>query len=135
MSLDNRSADRESHTHAVGLCCKERIKDSIDYLRIKAGTGIMYCDKKMVLLNRFGRYFEDSRPVDDRAHCFNAIHDQVKDDLLQLYSVPKHQAITSSQRSAQLYTVPLSLDAREYQHFLDSVFDIHPGDIWPVFLD
>ena len=69
------------------------------------------------------------------SHRFDAIHDQVQQNLLQLNSVAQHRSISSGQVGLERDAVAPQLDSGERQHFSYDVVDIEPGQLRTGLLD
>ena len=83
MSLDDRTADRKSHTHPVGLGGVERVEQALTILRAQPRAGVSHGDEDPTRILH-GADEKLSRPVTDAAHRFDSVDDQVEDHLLQL---------------------------------------------------
>lgn len=82
MSLDDRSADRKTHTHAIGLGGEERIEQLFRIPGVNAGPDILHRDDDLI---GFVEPRPDRKcrwPVSDVRHGFDRVHDQIDDDLL-----------------------------------------------------
>ena len=90
MSLDDRAADRQSHAHSFRFGSEEGVEDAVHVRWIESRTDIHDRDQHIARLLELRTNSQYPRPVHDRAHCLDAIHDQVKDDLLQLDPVARH---------------------------------------------
>src|SRR5215831_14207465 len=83
VSFDNRTADRKSHTHSIGLGGVERVEKELKALRAQPWAGISHSDDNTA--NVFDGADEQlSRPFTGAAHRFDGIDDQVEHHLLQL---------------------------------------------------
>src|SRR6266849_3316013 len=89
MSLDDRAADRQSHTHSFGLGGVEGVEDAVHVGWIESRTDICDRDQHVARLLELRSNSQYPRPVHDRAHCLDAIHDQIEDDMLQLDTVAR----------------------------------------------
>ena len=87
MRVYDRAADRKSHPHALRLRCKERFENAVHIFWINAGPAIFGCYDHLFGLAELGTYAEDARAVRQGAHGFGGVHDQIKNDLLQLHAV------------------------------------------------
>src|SRR5882672_2190317 len=126
MGFDDGPTDRESHPDPLGLGCKERLKDLTDLLWIEATTGILNLNQHAVLvLCRLDDQL--SRPIDQGTHRVDAIHDQVDQDLLQLYPVAARTWQVSGKISAQGNTVSGQLIAQEPSDVLNHFIDVQFG--------
>ena len=57
MVFYDRPADRQPHAHALGLCRKERVKDTIQVLRIDPYSGVFHGDQHTVEFVSFSSLF------------------------------------------------------------------------------
>src|ERR1700752_545210 len=86
MSVDDRPANRQPHSHAAGLRGVKSIEHALEMRRIEARPGIAHCHKDAcaVLLGADQQF---SYPCVTRTHCFDRVEEQVQDDLLQLNAI------------------------------------------------
>ena len=47
MIFYDRPADRQPHTHTVGLCRKERVEDAVNVYRIDSRSGVFHRDQQI----------------------------------------------------------------------------------------
>ena len=87
MSFDDRFADRQAHTHPVGLCREEGIKNMLQVHGVKTNTGIRHANDDVASVVGLRPDRQDPRPITDCTHRVDAVHDEVKNDLLQLDSI------------------------------------------------
>jgi hypothetical protein len=80
--LDDRTADRQPHTHAVGLGRVECLEQAAEALRRQSPPGISHPDKYAVSCIACTTDQQLSRPFVHCAHCFNGVDDQVRQHLL-----------------------------------------------------
>jgi hypothetical protein len=86
MAIDDRPADRQAHSNAIGFRGVKGLENALAIFRINAGSRVAHChpDAFVVLLSADPQF---SWPHLNRAHRFNRIQDQVHDDLLQLNTI------------------------------------------------
>src|SRR5882672_12119974 len=87
VSFNDRTADREPHAHAAGFGGEEGVEQPV---RIRGGypdAAIRHTYERSVCLVLTRSDHQFARPIRDRLHCFNAIHHQVNDHLLQLDTI------------------------------------------------
>src|SRR5437879_8154551 len=89
VGIDDRPADRESHTHAAGFGGEEGVEQPVRILGGDPDAAIRYTYKHLVRLVLTRSDHQLARPIRDRLHRFNAIHHQVNDHLLQLDPITK----------------------------------------------
>jgi hypothetical protein len=124
MGMNDRSADRKSHTHAIGLRREEGIENPIGYRRIDSYPRIFDRHQQPVWFGGFRGYGKHLLAVRDRGHGFNRIHDQVQQHLLQMNPVTEDQPIVGARFGAKHNAMPLKLTLREHQHIPDSIIDV-----------
>ena len=132
MRLDDRSADGEPHAHAVGFRREEGLEDAISGRRIHSRTRILDRNKHAARFGTFRRYRQYLRAIHDRAHGFNAVHDQIEHNLLQLNPIPEDHTFASGQIGVKRNMVLSQLAAGERQNFLDGAVDIEAQHFLPV---
>src|SRR5208283_1704085 len=77
MSLKNRAANGESHSHTSGLGGVERVKDLVYCVRGKTYPRVFNRYLHVACIKIAGRDEQFSRPLIYAAHCFDRIHNQV----------------------------------------------------------
>jgi len=98
MGLDDRPADRQPDAHAVGLRREEGVEDAIGSGRIQP-----HAVSSTATSTPARSWFRDivaPSAVRDCAHGFNAVHDQIQHDLLQLDPVSKDGRSPENSRCA-----------------------------------
>ena len=89
--VDDRAADRQAHAHAAGFGGEEGIEQPIGILGGHADTAVAHRDQNLAGLILSRPDHQLARPVRDRLHRFNAVDDEVEDDLLQLDPIGEDQ--------------------------------------------
>src|ERR1700722_1169423 len=84
VSFDDRTADRESHSHATRFGGEEGVEQPFRNLGGYPDAAIRHTDEHLLRLILSGSDHQFARPICDRLHRLNAIHHQVDHDLLQL---------------------------------------------------
>ena len=86
-AFDDRSADREPHTHALGLGGVERVEQTFKTLRVQSRARILHGDEHGArgLLSSADQQLP--RPLGDTAHRLDGVEDQIENYLLQLDSI------------------------------------------------
>jgi hypothetical protein len=97
----DRTADRESHTHAAGFGGEEGAEKPVRILGRNPDAAIRYTYKHVLGLVLAGSDHEFALPIRDGLHCFNAIHHKVDDHLLQLDPIAKDCWQTRRQLGSQ----------------------------------
>jgi hypothetical protein len=87
MSVDDRAADRESHSHTVGLGRIERFEDLLLGLGRETDSRVFHAQPDLVPLSPFRSNQQLSRAIVDCAHCVGSVSKQVQDDLLKLDAI------------------------------------------------
>src|SRR5882672_10819878 len=75
MGIDDRSADRQPHPQAAGLCRVESLEDALETFRVDARPGIAHCDERTICLALFCADQQLSLARFNRAHCFDGVQD------------------------------------------------------------
>ena len=92
MGGDDGPANRKPHPHSAGLRGVERFEHLLELFRINPWAGIAHrhehttAGPALLGLDR-----QLSRPILDRAHCFDSVQDQVHDDLLELNTIAQNR--------------------------------------------
>ena len=87
MGIDYRPANRQSHPHSARFRGVESVENAVEMFRIDARPGIAHCHENAFCPALPGADQQLSRPLINRAHCFDRVQDQVQDDLLQLNTI------------------------------------------------
>ena len=86
MRLYYGMADREPHSDALRFRGKEWLKDAVCQARLDSWSRILNLDRNTIwVLCRPDQNFPP--PICGRTRCFNSVHDQVNQYLLQLHRV------------------------------------------------
>src|ERR1700719_3447175 len=89
VGIDDRPADRKSHTHAAGFGGEEGGEQPVRILGGDPDAAIRYTYEHLFGLVLAGSDHQFAWPIRDRLHRFNAVHHQVNDHLLQLDPITK----------------------------------------------
>ena len=89
--IDDRSADREAHTHSGGLGGEEGIEQPIHMLSLNPNPRVLYRDEYLIGVVAMRPNCDLARPVGDGRHGFHAVHYKIDDHLLYLDSVDQDQ--------------------------------------------
>jgi len=85
VSLDNRTADRQAHSHSIRLGRVERVEDPVGIAKPIAAIAHFDLDSSVILMPR---HDAQASHVDvDVLHRFDAVADEVQDDLLHLHVI------------------------------------------------
>src|SRR6266850_6653757 len=72
VSFNDRTADREAHTHAAGFGGEEGVEQSVRVLGGDSDAAIRHTYKHLLFLVVARSDHQLARPIRDRLHCFNA---------------------------------------------------------------
>src|ERR1700674_3122604 len=122
--LDDRTADRETHSHARGLRGVERIEYAGRELRVDAGPRVPHRDTDMVGRLRFGADDQLARAVQDFVHGVQPVQQKVEHDLLQLNAVADHARERSGELGPDPGVCPSRFTLGKGDHLRDDVVDI-----------
>src|ERR1700730_18540595 len=86
VNFNNRTTDREPHTHAAGVSGVESIKDSFDIAWINADPTILNRHPALIAFAALGSGRQKPLAVIHGVHCLDAVDDQVNHPLLYLYA-------------------------------------------------
>jgi len=89
VSFHDRTADRQPHPKAAGLGGKEGVEQPVCILGGDPDAAIRNAQQYLVHLFLTRSDHQFPRPIGDRLHCFNTVHHEVDDHLLQLDPVTK----------------------------------------------
>src|SRR5258708_33138573 len=110
MRLDDRTADRQSHAHAIALGRVESVEDVFQVRPVQSGAGIADGQKHTVRFVCGRADTQISLSVADGSYSFDTIDDQIQDYLLHLDSIGPDERNgirkLSPQRSAILSGFP-----------------------------
>src|SRR5579864_7477760 len=88
MTLDYRTTDGKSDSHAVVLGCIKSLKKSVHSLRIKADARILYGEPNLIVCASFRSDLQLPGAIVHGAHGVRGVLEQIQDHLLQLDAVP-----------------------------------------------
>jgi len=91
MRFNDRAANRQSHSHTVGLCGEERAKYPIGVFRADTDASIFDCDQHIPGTVDCRPDTQNSASILDGLHCVNGIANQIENDLLHLYLVGRYK--------------------------------------------
>src|ERR1019366_41161 len=92
MGLDDGAAPCQAPALSFGFGREEGVEQPAHLVGIESGTGIADGYQHIAGLIPVRADLQQPRPVLDGVHRFDAIHDQIKDHLLQLHSVNHERA-------------------------------------------
>ena len=133
MGLDDRAADRQPHSNTLRLGGEEWFKDTVCLFRIESSSRILNLDQHGISVPR--RFYEKLPwPVSEGTHCFDAVDDQVDQDLLQLYSVAEYARQISGK--VELYRDMASgrLMTHKNGDFVNHIIDVQFNPIRSILL-
>src|SRR6266436_805503 len=87
VTFNNRTTDRQPHSHAAGFGGVESIKNSFSVQWINANSGVLNRHSDLIAFAALSSNCQIALTVFHRAHCFDAVQDQVHDNLLYFYPV------------------------------------------------
>ena len=87
MGIDDRPADRQPHSYSAGFRGVESLEDALEMFRINTWASVAHCYEEAICLGLLRADRQFSWPFLNRPHCFDRIHNQVQDDLLQLNTI------------------------------------------------
>ena len=91
MRFNDRAANRQSHSHTVGLCGEELAEYPIGVVRVNTGASIFDCDQHIPGTVDCGLDTQNSVSILDRLHCINGIANEIENNLLHLHLVGCHK--------------------------------------------
>ena len=128
MRLDDRTTDREPHSHAACLGRHEGIEDSADHIRADAAAGVFDADRNPAIAGHRG-HGEPPRRLLDAVHRLDRVRNEIAKNLLQLGCVGQTR-VGPQFSSASTFTrlLSLSMDVR-FRNLMDHGIDLHlaPG--------
>src|ERR1700736_2487673 len=81
MGFNDRVADRQPHSHTLGLRRAEGIADALPVCGVKTNTRIRHADDDVVSIVELRPDHQDTRTIRDHAHRVDAVHDEIENDL------------------------------------------------------
>src|ERR1044071_8709195 len=90
MLLDDRLADRQPHSHAVGLGRYERLEQTVSNLGVETWSGILEQQEYVAGLIETRFNVQCFGPMIGTGHGLDRVHDHIEDDLLQLNGIRHH---------------------------------------------
>src|SRR5215510_4235348 len=121
--LDDRTADRQAHPHAVGFGSEQRVEDAIGVLRADSCPGVGYRHDYAVGFADLGFDGQDPRLI-FRRHRVNGVHDQVEKHLLELDPVSPDLRQLTVRLGLHEYPVLLQVAAPQGKGFLDELVEV-----------
>src|SRR5262249_14607109 len=126
VTFDNRTTDREPHTHAAGFGAVESMEDSFGAHWIKADSRVLHRNSDLIPLVAFGPDDQISLPIFHRAHRFDAVQDQIHYDLLYLYSIAHDRREICGQFRPQCYLVSPRFALGQDHNLRNCLVDVEP---------
>ena len=78
MGLNDRLTNGKSYSHSGGLCCKERLEDTVLVFSVYTCPRILNRDHNTVrILNNIGPYPQDACSTGNGTHSFDGVHNQI----------------------------------------------------------
>src|SRR5215471_11187180 len=135
VSLNDRTADRQAHTHALRLGRVEGFKQAWEARRRQPRPGIPHGDAHAFRLVGFRADLQFARAVTVAAHRLDGVDDQVDHHLLNLHPIaPKERQALGElglDRDAGLD----DLTPSENDRVADRFIDVEPLHLWQRFFD
>lgn len=97
---------------------------------VKTNTGIRHANDDVASVVGLRPDRQDPRPITDCTHRVDAVHDEVKNDLLQLDSIGHDRRKVWMQIRLDGNAMLLQLMTGKRQHFRDCAVDIHLHPLW-----
>ena len=85
--FDNRSADRQTDSHASTLGGVEGVEEPRCVLMCDADSGILHAQPHTVAFMQPGPNGQAPGAIIDTAHCLCSVHYKIEDDLLKLHTI------------------------------------------------
>src|SRR5216684_4924512 len=128
VGLDDRATDGEPHSDPPGLGGKEWFEDTVGMCRIDSWSAIPDLDRDTVgMLCRLDENFP--WPVGQSAHCLDAVHYQIQDDLLQLHAITEERRQIAGKIATQGGAVSGQVIVEEPGAFANDFIDIEAGSV------
>src|SRR5258708_33239205 len=89
MTLNNGTTDGQADPHTVTLCRVERIKESINALRVEPHPYILHSQAHTLTFVSFGPDHQLPWTIINAPHRFQGVHKQVQHYLLQLDAIAR----------------------------------------------
>src|SRR5882672_3267392 len=124
MGLHDRTADRESHTHAAGFGGEEGVEQPIRILGGDPDAAIRHTYEHSLFLVLAGSDQEFAWPIRDGLHGFNTIYYQVDDYLLKFDPISQDRGESRYQLHAQRHLMAGYLALHQPDGLPDDVVDI-----------
>ena len=86
MGFNDRTADRQTHSHAVRFRSEQWIEYPLEFLRANSCSGVRHRNDDATGVVDLGPNAQDPRPILGR-HRIDRVRDQVQKHLLQLDSI------------------------------------------------
>src|SRR5438128_5988225 len=124
MRLDDRAADRQSHTHAAGLGGVEGAEELVNRVRLDTDAGVVYRYHQLIALVWPRSNDQLPQPIADGRHGLDAVHDEIEDHLLQLYAIRKRLGQLRGELQLQRHLMPEQLGPYEGHNVADHAVDV-----------
>jgi hypothetical protein len=124
MGIDDRPADRQPHPYSAAFRGVESLEDALDIFRINARPGIAHRDEDAICPALLGVDQQLSRPLVDRAQCFDRIQNQVQDNLLHLNAIPLNGKQPLREAGLNRDSILGDFASRQNNNFIDRLIEI-----------
>src|SRR3984957_12145363 len=124
MGINNRTADRQPHPHALWLGGEEGLEEPVRPRRVDPEPQIRSRNKHVAGFVISGSDLYPPLPMRGIRHRLDAVHHQIQDDLLKLDSIAHDRTKIGRQGGFDPYAVAAKLAAHKDDHFPDHFVDI-----------
>src|ERR1700732_562094 len=134
MGLNDRTADRQTHSHPARFCREQGIEYPLELLRADSCSGVRHRYDYAPAALDLGPHAQDPRPILGR-HRIDRVRDQVQKHLLQLDSISSYLRYLCIRLGLDQYPVPLQIAARQGEGFGDDFVDVERSSVPDVLLE
>src|SRR6476659_9897482 len=123
MPLNDRTANRKTHPHTVSLGGEEGIEYAIELIWGNADAGVSHRDQGVVPIV-LAHSNHELALIRNIGHGFDAVQDEVDDDLLQLHAVTEDRVKARIKVEPQLHPIIKHLALHQADDVMDQIVDI-----------
>ena len=102
MRLDDRPANRQAHTHPIGLCREERLKRSLAVGESHPCVSYFNHDAVRAVLPRYDP--QHFRTIANGLHRFDGIDAEIEQQVLDLHTIRDHRGQVGDQVAGDGYS-------------------------------
>ena len=124
VSLDDRTADRQSHAHSIGFGGDEGAEQPVCVLGGDPDTAVLHGYRHLVCFVLARSDHQLARPICDCFHRFDAIDHQIDDHLLHLDTIGENHRQNRREFGPQGHPVAQQLTLHQGNDLVDDVIDI-----------